>query len=112
MFKLFTAGADGSYVSTIKLMPWATVAGTATTATVIRTFTSTLGSGATTSADTFLLDEKSAAAQTVDSATVGVYPIEIQINKALPAGMSILMSIHAAPAANTGWAATIFAGDY
>lgn len=112
IFRLMTAGSNGSFLSSIRFMPWATVAGTATTGTVIRVYLSSQTSGATTSANTFLIGEYSAAAQTADSATVGVYPIDAQINRALSAGEAVLISIHAAPAANTGWAATGFGGDY
>lgn len=112
MFLIAKAGLDGAYISSIRFMPWASVAGTATTATVIRIYTSTIDSGATTSADTFLYKEISVAAQTADSTTAGVYPIDEILNMALPAGMTILCSIHATPAANTGWAATGLGGGY
>jgi hypothetical protein len=112
MFLIVKAGTDGAYISSIRFMPWATAAGTATTATVIRLYTSTLDSGATTSANPFLLAEFAVAAQTADSTTAAVYPIDAQINRAIPASMTILASIHAAPAANTGWAATAFGGGY
>jgi hypothetical protein len=113
MFVVFLSDAtNASYLSSIKFMPWATVAGTATTGTVIRVYISTQTSGATTSANTFLIAELSAAAQTADSATVAVYPLELQVNRAITAGYAVLASIHAAPAANTGWAATSYGGNY
>ena len=112
MFLVFVASTSGGYVSSIRFMPWATVAGTAVTATVIRVYLSEATVGATTSADTHLIAEISAAAQTADSATVGVYPIELQLNKAIKGGNTVLVSIHTTPAANTGWAATCFGGNY
>jgi hypothetical protein len=112
IFKVFEAGADGGFVSTIKFMPWATAAATATTATVIRVFISSMTSGATTSADTFLFMEVAAASQSADSSTAAVFPIEVMVNKAIKGGFTVLVSMHAAPAANTGWAAICFGGSY
>lgn len=112
MFKIFEASASGGYVSSVRFAPWATVAGTATAATVARLYISGSTSGATTSANTFLIGEYALAAQTADSATVATYIVEAQINKAIKGGFTILASIHTTPSANTGWSATCFGGNY
>src|SRR5262245_61961657 len=77
IYKVWTAGAVNSgndvSIEKVRLIPIATVAATATAATVLRVFWSTKTSGATTSADTFLLEEKGAAAQTPDHSTNAIF---------------------------------------
>src|SRR6266566_1177651 len=67
IFKAFTAGANGSFVTRVRINPVASAAGTATTATVGRVFYSTVTSGATTNANTFLLGEVTLPSVTADS---------------------------------------------
>ncbi len=112
IYLVFTASASGGYCSSVRFMPWATVAGTATTATVLRVYISQQTSGATTSSNTWLIAEVAAASQSADSASAAVYPIEVPINKAITANYTVLVSMHHAPAANTGWVATAFGGNY
>ena len=55
MVKAFTAGANGSYVDTIRFFSVASAAATTGVATTLRAYLSTVASpGATTSSDTFL----------------------------------------------------------
>ena len=113
IYKVFTADAtNGSYVARIILMPVATVAATATTATTIRIFISNKTSGATTQADTWLIREVAAAAQTADHSTSPVNPIEVVLGFMLPASYTILVAHHVINAANTSWTATVIAGNY
>jgi hypothetical protein len=113
IIKVFTADAtNGSYVSSLRFCPYATVAATATTSTTLRVFISTQTSGATTAADTWLFAEVSAAAQTADHSTNATFAIEIPINRILPPSYTILVTQHVVAAANTGWHATVFAGNY
>lgn len=113
IFKAFTAGANGSYVTRVRFNPVATTAGTATTGTVGRVFLSTKTSGATTgTTDTFLVGEVTLPVTTADSASAPTNPIEVMINAAIPAGMTVLITNHAAPAANSSWQATVFGGDF
>lgn len=113
LFLAFTAGAEGSYVQNVVFQPVASVAGTNTAASVLRAYLSTQGAGVTVGGtDTFLLGELSAPVQSADNATTGTYPWELTIEKALPPGSHILVSSHAAPAANTTFQATVFGGDY
>ena len=84
---------------------------TASTATVGRVFWSTVTSGATASTDTHLIAEVALVTQTPSSTLAGV-PIWIPINKAFDAGVTILVTNHAAPVANTHWKALPFGGKY
>lgn len=112
IFKAFTADAtNGSFVETVRFIPTAT-APTTTTATVGRVFISSVGSGATTSANTFLVAEVTLPAVAADNASAAVYPIDVPVNARLEAGQFILVTNHAAPAANTAWRALVIGGDY
>lgn len=113
LLKAFTANAtNGSFVSKIRISPAGLVAATNTTASVIRIFISSITSGATTAANTFLFAEISTAVIAAAHSTIAVNWYELPINVALPASYTILVSIHAAPAANTQWTCLVFAGDY
>lgn len=112
IFKLLTADAvSGTFIERVRCMPIATTA-TNTTATVLRLFASSVTAGATTSADTFLLAEVPLPASPADNAATAVNPIDIPLNFRLPAGWALLVTNHAAPAANTNWIATAIGGDY
>ncbi|MDI1345261.1 MAG: hypothetical protein PSV22_14335 [Pseudolabrys sp.] len=113
MVKAFTGDAtNGSFVNKLRFTPSASFASTATTASVIRVYASTIASGATTRADTFLIGEFAVAAQTADVPTSAVNFFEFPINAAIPANATILWSMHHAAAANTSWQCVAFAGDY
>lgn len=113
IFLAATADAtNGSWVEAVRWIPTATAANTATGATVGRIFISTKTSGVTTSADTFLFAEVTLASQTADSSTNAVSPIDVPMNIRLPAGYTVLVTNHAAPAANTAWRANVIGGDY
>jgi hypothetical protein len=109
---LATAGADGSFLNRVRFTPAATVAATATTASIHRLFLSTQASGATTSANTTLIAEYAAPAQTAGQTTVSVQPIDVPLGFYIPTGMQLLWSMHHAAAANTLWHAVCFAGSY
>lgn len=113
IYKAFTADAtNGSFVSRIRLSPVATVAATATSATVLRIFISNKTSGATTQADTWLFQEVAAPAQTADQTTTATNFIEVPLGFALPPSYTILVSSHIVNAANTSWTATVLGGDF
>lgn len=113
LIKLFTGATTyGSRVSSIRIMPYATAAATATVATVIRFFLSTKTSGATTAADTWLIWEQAVASQSGASSTVAAYPIDIPFNRVIPPGYTLLVSQHAVQNANTGLQIVPEAGDY
>lgn len=112
IFLVETAGANGTFVSKVRFNPAASAAGTSTTATVGRIFLSTVSSGATTSANTTLLAEVALATQSAANSSTPTQPIDIPLNIAIPSGMSILATCHAAPAASTHWKVIAFSGDY
>ena len=112
LLKAFTAGTAGSLVYSVRFSPCATTAATVTTATTLRIFVSSLTSGDTSSANTFLLQEISAAAQTADHSTLATFFIEVPINKFINASYTILVSTHIVIAAATMWQATVFGGDF
>lgn len=112
IFKAFTADAtNGSFVEKVRLIPTATTP-TTTTATVARIFLSSVTSGATTSSNTYLLGEVTLPAIAADNASTAVQPFDFPIGFTIPAGYTILVTNHAAPAANTAWRAAVIAGDY
>lgn len=109
---LATAGANGSFLTKVRLHPSGGTAATATTATVGRVYISSASSGATTSANTSLLGEVACPAQTTDQTTTATTPIDIPIGQAIAGGESVLFSMHHAAAANTAWHVQLFYGDY
>lgn len=113
IFKAFTANAtNGSYVSSVRLCPFASAAATTTTATTLRIFISSATSGTLTSANNWLFAEVSASAQVAAHSTNATFFIEIPVNRILPASYTIMATTHVVPAASTGWQCTVFAGDY
>ena len=112
IFLAFTADAtNGSFLRFVRLIPVATTP-TATTATVARIFLSTQASGAVTSANTYLIAEITLPSVNADNASTGAIWFDIPLNIPIPAGMTVLVTNHAAPAANTNWRAVVSAGDY
>lgn len=109
---LLADATNGTLVEFVRFIPVATVAGTPTSPTVGRIFASSVTSGATTSANTFLLAEVVLAAQSADNTATAVNQIDIPLNFRLPAGWTLLATNHAAPASNTNWRATAVGGDY
>ena len=112
MVKLFTSGSDGSFINRIRLSPAASTAASGTTATVARFYISTVTSGATTAADTFMFAEVALSAQTADQTATATSSIEVPCGFYIPTGYFIHMSMHAAAAANTQWTAIVFGGNY
>lgn len=111
--KCFTADAtNGSYVSKVRLQPYASAAATATIATTLRLFISSKTSGSTTAADTFCVQEIGVSSQSADHSTTATYFIDVIFNVPIPASYTILASQHAAAAANTGWQVIVFYGNY
>lgn len=111
IFKAFTAGANGSFIQRVRFMSVAT-APTTGVATTLRIFLSTVGSGATTAANTFLIGEVSAQAIPSDSTTAATNYYDFPINQAIPTGMFVLVSQHVAQTANQNWVAVCWGGDY
>lgn len=113
IWKAYTVGANGSWISKAQFSTVGTTANTASTATIGRVYTSTQSSGATTGGtNTWLLGEVNLASQTADSSTGPTFANVLPINAAFPSGQYILGSTHHAPAANTGQQLLVLCGDY
>jgi hypothetical protein len=117
MFLAFSAGADGSYLQKVRFTLSGATANVASTAAVLRVYVSTVNTGSTTSADTWLIQEVNAAAQTpnvVTTLTGATYPIDIPLNFAIPSGYYLLVGISAvSTVANSPvWVVTTYGGDY
>lgn len=113
IFLAFTADAtNGSFVRQVRWIATGTTANTATGATVGRVFISQQTSGATTSANTWMIAEITLPSVTADSSTAAAAYIDVAIGFPIPAGYTILVTNHAAPAANTAWRAVVIGGDY
>ena len=105
MYKLFTAGANGSYVQKIRFRPVGSPA-----ATVCRVFVS---SSTTTSAtNTWLYDEITLPAVTL-SQTAASSVFELPINFALNANYLLYVTFGTSTgSAGTGYSVVCVAGDY
>jgi hypothetical protein len=112
IFLAWTAGASGAFIEKIRWVLTGTTANTTSTATVGRVFLSTQASGATTAANTSMVFEITLASQTADSSTNAAFFLDIPMNIAVPANMTVLVTNHAAPAANSAWKAVVFGGNY
>lgn len=112
IFKIFTADAtDGSFVSKVRISAAATTS-TTMTASVIRVYISSIGSGATTAADTVLYAEVAVAALAAAHTSNATNYYEVPFGIALAPSQTILVSIDDNLAANTRWQFLTFAGDY
>lgn len=112
IFKAATADVtNGSLIRFIRWIPTATTP-TTTTATVGRVFLSSVTSGATTSANTHLVAELTLPAIAADNASSAAVWFDCCRDLTVPAGWTVLVTNHAAPAANTGWRAVVSLGDF
>jgi hypothetical protein len=105
-----TDATNGSFCQRVRFIPTATAA-TTTTATVGRVFLSSQASGATTSANTFLWNEVVLPAIAADNAATNALYFDVMFGFIPNPGSSILVTNHAAPAANTAWRAILIYGD-
>lgn len=105
LYKLFTAGANGSYVQKIRFRPVGSPA-----ATVCRVF---ISSSTTTSAtNTWLYDEITLPAVTL-SQTAATSVFELPMNFALPASYLLYVTFGTSTgSAGTGYSVVAIAGDY
>lgn len=113
IFKVFTAGTNGSFVNRVRFSQTATTAATASTATVFRVFYSTVGTSTTTGGtNTILLGEIAGPVQTLDSATAPTNIYELILNFPIPTGTFIHCTTHVVPPASTVYEALCLGGDY
>jgi len=111
IFLAFTAGANGSFVQKLRFLSVATTPTTGV-ATVLRVYYSTVNTGATTAANTFLLGELSVPAVPSANATNATSYYELPLNFAIASGEYILVSQHTAQTANQNWVANVIGSDY
>lgn len=105
LYKLFTAGANGSYVQKIRFRPVGSPA-----ATVCRVFIST--SATTNATNTWLFDEITLPAVTV-SQTAATSVFELPLNFALDANYLLYVTFGTSTgSAGTGYSVVAIAGDY
>ncbi len=103
----------GGYLRNIVTYITGTTAATASTATVVRYFWSTQASGATTASNTHPIGEFAVASQSADNSGTACFPVAVlNFQGVIPAGASILVTNHAAPAANTKLKTEAFWGEY
>ena len=113
MYVLFTADAtNGSYVEFVRFTLVGNSAGASMVATVARVYASSITSGVTSSANTYLLGEIAIPASTVDAATAAGNWFDFPLGFRLPAGWTILGSLGTAASSNTGVRGTVIGGDY
>ena len=115
IYLAFSAGTNGSYLQKVRFTLGGATANTASTAAVLRVYLSTQASGATTSSNTWLVQEVTAASQTpnvVTTLTGATYPIDVPLNFAIPSGYYLLVGSSAVTSANTVWTVTTYGGDY
>ena len=112
IWKAFTAGSNGAWISRVRFSSTATAAATTTTNTSVRVFISSQTTGATTSANTWLVGELNLPSVSASHSTNPTVPQELPCNFAIPAGYTILVTYHVAHAASTGIQATVFGTDY
>lgn len=111
IFLAGTVGSSGSLIERVRFAPTATTT-TSTTATVARIFYSSVSSGATTNADTFLLGECVLPSLSAGSSSASNIMVDFPLNINLGTGFHVLVTNHASPAANTAWVATVIGADY
>lgn len=115
IYLAFSAGTRGSYLQKVRFTLGGATANTASTAAVLRIYLSTVNTGSTTSSNTWLIQEVTAATQTpnvVTTLTGATYPIDVALNFAIPTGYYLLVGASAVTSANTVWVATTYGGDY
>jgi hypothetical protein len=109
IYLAFTAHAtNGSYIDVIRWIPIQTSPGGTTTFTVGRMFFSSLASGTTTSADTWLFSE----IQLPTIITDPTYTFDIPVGIAINPGYTVLVTLHATHTSTNTWCAMVFGGDY
>lgn len=110
IIKLFTADAtNGGFVQRLRLKY---IGSTTSIACILRLFWSTLASGTTSAANTFLFDEIALPATGAASLVVPLPSYDMPMNLALPATYTLLAKITVAQTAAMGWQVSVIAGKY
>jgi hypothetical protein len=115
MVLAFTAGANGSFVDTVRFFCVANTAATSSAATTLRVYLSTVAApeaGATTQANTHCIGEISVPIVVSSHSLNGTNYYEVPIGKAIATGYYIHVSQHIAQTTNQVWKAVVFGGNY
>lgn len=112
IFLAFSAGSNGSYLDRIRFLAVASAAAVSSQATTLRVFLSTVNTGSTTSANTYLISEISVPIVAAAHSTNSAGYFEIAIGFAIPASTYVLVSQHLAQTTNQEWVAVVVGGDY
>lgn len=108
----FIATTNGSYVEAIRILTVASTAATVTAATTVRIYVSSVTSGSSSTANTWLVAELALPSVTADQATVATNWFDMPLGFRLPAGYAISVSSHVVNNANTNLRALVIGGDY
>ena len=108
----FSSGVDGSYLQKVRFNFVSTTGAISSTATTLQIYLSSINTGATSTANTDLITQVQAAAQTVSAVTTAPYFIEVSLNFAIPASRYILVAQSVAQSINSNWQAMVFGGNY
>jgi hypothetical protein len=113
MFVAFQAGPNGSFIEKIRVIPIASVASSSNSNTAVCIYLSTVNSGSTTAANTFLIGEMGiqTTITTAQPTTANSY-YEFPLNIAIQSGWYILANQHTGVGANVNWMVTVFGSDY
>jgi hypothetical protein len=111
-FVAFTSGVNGSYVQKFRFSFVSTTSVISSVATTLQVYSSTVNTGATTTANTDLLAIVQAPAQTVSAVTTAPYQIEIPFSFAIPANRFLLVAQSVAQNTNSNWQGLAIGGDY
>lgn len=113
MYKVFTSGANGSYLDRVRFQSVATAATTGV-ATTLRVYISTVSApGATVGGtDTWILGEVSAPAVPSANSTNATNYYDVVLEMIIPTGFYIHVSQHVAQTANQNWQAIAIGSDY
>lgn len=113
MYKVFTSGANGSFLDKIRFFSVASAAATTGVATTLRAYLSTVASpGATANTDTFLLGEVSVPAISSSHSTNATNYYEIVLGIVVQTGRYVHVSQHVAQTTNQAWMSMAFGGDF
>lgn len=104
--------ADGAYLHKVRLAFTSTTGAVNIAATNINIFLSTINTGATSAADTFLYETVQIPAQTISGATVAPIFFERPLMIAVQSARYVLVAQTLAAAANGAWVAHLLSGGY
>lgn len=111
MILCFQAGANGSFLNKLRFSACATAA-TSMGSSIFHIYLSSVNSGATTAANTFLFQEVTASAQGAANSAAPTTYFEVNFGFAIPANYTVLVGIYNQPLASTSWQCTVFGGNY